>query len=78
MPEPMGDKLWGIRELAAYLGYTESTLQSMVSKKPQGLPPRVAALSRPRWEPGIVRAWVAEQSAIRPRLQRAGRPRANR
>lgn len=65
--------LWGLKELADFLGYRESTLARMVSQKPDSLPPRVAALSRPRWEPGVVDQWVREQSALR--TSRKGRPR---
>ncbi|HTI02714.1 MAG TPA: hypothetical protein VL752_17325 [Acidisoma sp.] len=74
--DPSHGKLWTIRELAAFLGYTESTVQTLVSKKPSGLPPRVAALYRPRWDPDVVRAWIAEQSRGAEPVRRAGRRRA--
>lgn len=69
---PLIDRLWGIRELATYLGYQESSIVSLVNKHPERLPPRVGALGRVRWEPNTVRAWAESQS--RPAL-RKGRPR---
>ena len=62
------------RELAQFIGYSESTITRMVSRAPDKPPPRVAVLSRPRWDPDIVRKWVVEAS--RPQTQaRMGRPR---
>jgi predicted DNA-binding transcriptional regulator AlpA len=66
--------LWGVKELAGFLGYSEATLARMVSQKPEGLPPRVAALSRPRWDQAVVEQWIKEQSCRRPESRR-GRPR---
>lgn len=68
------ESLWTARDLAAYLGYQESTLTRMVSAAPGKLPPRVAALHLPRWDPAAVRAWIADQS--RPAHSRGGRPRS--
>jgi predicted DNA-binding transcriptional regulator AlpA len=68
----MDERLWTARELASYLGYSESTITRMVSQSPDKLPPRVAGLERPRWVPAIAQSWVREQSAPRSRL---GRPR---
>jgi hypothetical protein len=62
MADTIENRLWTIRELAAYLNYQESTLAGMVTKNPERLPPRVAALGRPRWEPGVVRDWATQQS----------------
>lgn len=68
------DRLWTPRELAQFIGYSESTITRMVSRAPDKLPPRVAILSRPRWDPDIVRRWVVEASL--PQAQtRVGRPR---
>jgi predicted DNA-binding transcriptional regulator AlpA len=67
------DRLWTPRELAQFLGYTESTLVGLVSKHPERLPPRVAALHRPRWDPAAVRLWVTDQTV--PMRLRGGRPR---
>jgi predicted DNA-binding transcriptional regulator AlpA len=67
------ERLWSCRELAAYLRYSESTIARMVSRHPEKLPPRVASLGRPRWDPEIVRQWVRDSS--RPRAK-VGRPRA--
>jgi predicted DNA-binding transcriptional regulator AlpA len=72
MPDIMPDRLWTIRELAAYLGYQESSVVSLVNKNPERLPPRVAALGRVRWEPNTVKAWAVSQS--RP-VGKIGRPR---
>jgi len=69
---PLIDRLWGIRDLAAYLGYQESSIVSLVNKHPDRLPPRVGALGRVRWEPNTVRAWAEAQS--RPPSKK-GRPR---
>ena len=62
MADAMPDKLWTVRELAVYLGYTTSTLATMISRNPERLPQRVAALGRPRWHPMVVKDWAAEQS----------------
>ncbi len=42
------NNLWTPRELAKFLGYSESTIRRMVSQCPEKLPPRVASLGRPR------------------------------
>ncbi len=68
------NRLWTPRDLARFLGYQESSLISMVSKCPEKLPPRVAALYRPRWDPAAVRLWVTDQS--RPARGMGGRPRS--
>lgn len=52
------ERLWTIRELADFLGYSDKTVARMVSQAPEKLPPRVLALTRPRWEPNTVREWV--------------------
>jgi len=67
------ENLWTQRELAKFLGYTESTICRMVSQCPERLPPRVATLGRPRWLPEVARDWALEQSD-QP-LSRRGRPR---
>ncbi len=70
------DALWSARELAAFLNYRESSISSMLSKRPDRLPPRVAALGRPRWSPEVVRAWVKEQTAAGAAVAApSGRPR---
>lgn len=72
------DRLWTARELAAFLGYSESTVTRMVSQEPEKLPPRVSTLCRPRWLPSAALAWVKENTgpiAIGGR-RRGGRPRA--
>ncbi|PTB29693.1 hypothetical protein C9I56_06980 [Paraburkholderia caribensis] len=68
------ETLWTFRELANYLGYAPTTIQSMVTQKADRLPPRVECLGRPRWVPSVVRAWVVEQST-RPKPATRGRPR---
>ena len=68
------DILWTPRELAKFLGYTESTICRMVSQCPDRLPPRVATLGRPRWLPAVVREWAMVNSD-QP-LGRRGRPRS--
>lgn len=65
------DRLWSPRELARFLGYSESTIVRMVTQQPEKLPPRVPMLSRPRWVPSLVHEWVRQA----PRISRAGRPR---
>lgn len=73
------DRLWTARELAAFLGYSESTVTRMVSRAPEKLPPRVAPLGRPRWLPSAALAWVKENTgpiAIGGR-RRGGRPRGS-
>jgi predicted DNA-binding transcriptional regulator AlpA len=61
------DRLWTIRELAAFLGYSDKTVARMVSQAPEKLPPRVLALSRPRWEPSVVMEWVKGEKSGRAR-----------
>jgi len=67
------DNLWTPRELAKFLGYTESTISRMVSQCPEKLPPRVAALARPRWLPEVAREWARASSHLP--INRTGRPR---
>lgn len=67
------DSLWTQRELAKFLGYSESTINRMVSQCPEKLPPRVAALARPRWLPEVAREWAKASSD--PPMGRMGRPR---
>lgn len=67
------DNLWTPRELAKFLGYTESTICRMVSQCPDRLPPRVATLGRPRWLPAVAREWAMVNSDQSP--GRRGRPR---
>lgn len=70
------DRLWTARELANFLGYSESTITRMVSQEPDKLPPRVAALGRPRWLPSAALQWVRENTGPRPvGGRRMGRPR---
>lgn len=56
------DQLWTARELATFLGYSESTVTRMVSQEPNKLPPRVLTLARPRWLPSVVLSWVKENT----------------
>lgn len=65
--------LWTPRELAKFLGYTESTVCRMVSQSPEKLPPRVATLARPRWLPEVAREWARMGSSEL--YVRRGRPR---
>lgn len=67
------DRLWTPRELSKFLGYSESTICRMVSQCPEKLPPRIAALARPRWLPEVAREWARVSSD--PPIQRGGRPR---
>lgn len=66
-------KLWTSRELARFLGYSESTICRMVSQQPEKLPPRVTTLARPRWAAEVVHEWVKTNSGSK--SQRNGRPR---
>jgi hypothetical protein len=68
------EELWTHVELAKFLGYSPTSVQSMVTKKPGSLPPRVAGLGRPRWVPSVVMDWVVAQSAPAATAKR-GRPR---
>lgn len=36
------DRLWTARELANFLGYSESSVARLVSQQPEKLPPRAA------------------------------------
>jgi predicted DNA-binding transcriptional regulator AlpA len=68
------EELWTHKELAKFLGYSPASVQTMVTKKPASLPPRVAGLGRPRWVPSVVRDWVVAQST-QPAPTQRGRPR---
>lgn len=70
----MMEDLWTNADLAKYLGYSVTSVARMVTKSPDRLPPRVAGLGRPRWEPSLVREWVIAQSVTQPK-ERRGRPR---
>lgn len=67
------ENLWTPRELAKFLGYSETTICRMISQRPEKLPPRVAALARPRWVPAVVREWARVSSELP--TGRGGRPR---
>lgn len=69
------DKLWTARELAKFMGYSESTVARLVSQEPHKLPPRVDNLSRPRWLPSAVLDWAKGGTATG--TVRRGRPRVN-
>jgi predicted DNA-binding transcriptional regulator AlpA len=56
-------RLWTIRDLANFLGYSDKTVARMVSQAPEKLPPRVLALSRPRWDEATVMEWVKGEKA---------------
>jgi len=74
--DPNDDRLWTSRELAKFMGYSESTVTRMVSQEPDKLPPRVASMARPRWVPSICRKWAIENSGRSvARRQVGGRPR---
>ncbi len=63
-----------MRDLARFLRYKPTTMARMVSTDADRLPPRVQALTRPRWNPATVRAWAADQSGP-VRQSKLGRPR---
>ena len=44
MVERPPDALWNAEDLAAYLGYSEAAIRSMLSRNPERLPPRVQGL----------------------------------
>lgn len=69
------DKLWTARELARFLGYSETTIARMVSQAPEKLPPRIEGLSRPRWLPSAAMEWIKGRVGVTTTTQR-GRPRS--
>jgi hypothetical protein len=69
------ERLWTVNDLASFFGYSVATVRSTISRAPTRLPPRVAGLHLPRWEPGTVKAWAMQQS--RPAVKQ-GCPRATR
>ena len=75
MNAPPAGALWSIADLAAFLGYRVATVRAMVSRSPDKLPPRVAALHLPRWDQQTVRDWAVQQSRAPVRV---GRPRVAR
>lgn len=68
-------KLWTARELAAFLGLSQESVQRMASSKPDRLPPRVAGLGRQRWVPDVCRRWALENSVPTGQPRKPGRPR---
>lgn len=80
MADPAGNsdaRLWTARELAAFLCYSESTIQRMTTQEPEKLPPRISPLGRPRWLPSVAIRWAKDNSAPVPAagMPRRGRPR---
>lgn len=71
------DALWTPADLARFLGYAESTVIRMASAEPDRLPPRVAAMHKPRWLPSVAHQWAAQQSGVTAPQERRkpGRPR---
>lgn len=67
-------RLWTTDDLAAFLGLSPKTVTTLSSRDPDRLPPRVQALSSPRWVPSVCHAWVTRHSG-QPIKRRAGRPR---
>lgn len=75
-PEPPDvDRLWTPADLARYLGLAETTVSRMANAEPHKLPPRVATLFKPRWDPGVCRRWVVENSVVVGVKRKRGRPR---
>lgn len=72
MSEMTDDRLWTARELAKFLGYSETTVARLVSQAPEKLPPRVENLSRPRWLPSVALEWARSGTGT------AGRPKPGR
>lgn len=54
--------LWTPKELAGFLGYSESTVTRMASQEPHRLPPRVAGMRRFRWVPQVCRDWAITET----------------
>lgn len=69
------EPLWDRKALAEFIGYSEATIQTMATKQPERLPPRVAGLGRPRWVPSVVRAWVVAKVRELRRSRAGGRAR---
>jgi predicted DNA-binding transcriptional regulator AlpA len=69
------ESLWKNKDLAAFLGYSETSVARMVTKTPDRLPPRVAGLGHPRWAPSVVRQWVIDRSVSGAFPAKRGRPR---
>jgi hypothetical protein len=71
----MPDALWTPADLARFLGYAESTVIHMVSKRPDGLPPRVPHLHKPRWVPSVCQDWALGKDEPVGQPRKPGRPR---
>ena len=69
------DRLWTPDDLAAFLGYSPSTVIRMASGEPHKLPPRVAQLRKPRWVPEVCREWALGGARSTASAPKAGRPR---
>jgi hypothetical protein len=71
MRDGASDALWTVSDLAAFLGYKPSTVTRMVGSSPEALPPRVAAIAKPRWVPAVCRRWAAARGKESARARRA-------
>ncbi len=65
--------IWGYAELAHYLRYKVSTLQTMKSRKRYALPPTIDELDSPRWHRDEVKAFYRANPLYN--RKKAGRPR---
>ena len=74
--KPVADdgRLRTTHELAAFMRYSESTVNRMVSQCPDRLPPRVATMYKPRWLPETVYQWARQSVTTQTGLTRRGRP----
>lgn len=77
MTQPVNDdRLWTPRELARFLGYSETTIARMVTQQPDKLPPRVMGLARPRWLPSAALEWVRQNTIRQIGGEKRGRRRS--
>lgn len=56
------DRLWDTKDVAVYLGVSETQVRTL-AKKNQTFPPAIRtetgdAISQPRWEPETIKEWV--------------------
>ncbi len=74
--EDRSRSVWSI--IRSSIWAVPSSIASMLSRRPDSLPPRVSGLPKPRWVPEVVHAWLLQRSGQQPQKRQGGRPRTVR
>lgn len=69
----MPENLWTAADLGTFLGLSPQTVNTLICRNPNRLPPRVTAMSSLRWVPSVCHEWAVQNSG-KPK-SKAGRPR---